>query len=83
MCYAPWLSWPQTSNRPDDGGSTHLCNVGLLQRDYTALHSRKLLYSRSPPGEPEISHEPVSTLCAKIKRSKYSKSQSGGDVTVT
>jgi hypothetical protein len=27
---------------PDDGGSTHLRNVGLLQQDYTALHPRRL-----------------------------------------
>jgi hypothetical protein len=26
------------NNLPGDGGSTHLCNVGQLQRDYTALH---------------------------------------------
>jgi hypothetical protein len=30
-------------HRPDDGGSTHLWNVGQLQRDYTALHPRRLL----------------------------------------
>jgi hypothetical protein len=29
-------------HRPDDGGSTHLRNVGLLKRDYTALHLRRL-----------------------------------------
>jgi hypothetical protein len=28
--------------RPDDGGSTHLWNVGQLQRDYTALQPRRL-----------------------------------------
>jgi hypothetical protein len=28
-------------DRPDDGGSTHLWNVGLLQRDYTALCPRR------------------------------------------
>jgi hypothetical protein len=27
---------------PDDGGSTHLWNVGQLHRDYTALHPRRL-----------------------------------------
>jgi hypothetical protein len=27
-------------HRPDNGGSTHLRNVGLLQ-DYTALHPRR------------------------------------------
>jgi hypothetical protein len=29
-------------NGPDDGGSTYLWNVGLLQWDYTALYPRKL-----------------------------------------
>jgi hypothetical protein len=28
--------------RPDDGGSTHLLNVGQLQRVYTALNPRRL-----------------------------------------
>jgi hypothetical protein len=30
------------SDRPDDGGSKHLWNVGQLQRHYTALHSKRL-----------------------------------------
>jgi hypothetical protein len=30
----------------DDGGSTHLLNVGLLQRDYTALYPRGLSSSK-------------------------------------
>jgi hypothetical protein len=30
------------SHRRDDGGSTHLWNVGLLPRDYTVLNPRKL-----------------------------------------
>jgi hypothetical protein len=30
------------NGRPDDGGSKHLRNICLLQRDYTALHSRRL-----------------------------------------
>jgi len=29
-------------HRPVDGGSTHLWNVGLLQRDYSALYARRL-----------------------------------------
>jgi hypothetical protein len=29
-------------DRPGDGGTTHLLNVGLLQRYYTALHLRRL-----------------------------------------
>jgi hypothetical protein len=40
----------------DDRGSTHLWNVGPLQRDYTALHPRKPKTSYSPPWEPEVSH---------------------------
>jgi hypothetical protein len=32
----------QGDNRPDDKRSTHLWNVGLLQRDYTALYARRL-----------------------------------------
>jgi hypothetical protein len=30
-------------NRPDDGGSKHLWNVGLVLRDYTAQYPRRLL----------------------------------------
>jgi hypothetical protein len=41
-------------NCPDDGGSMHLWNVGLLQRDCTALYAR-LSSSCSPPWEPEVS----------------------------
>jgi hypothetical protein len=44
-------------NRHDDADSTHLWNVCQLQRDYTALHPRRLLNSYSPPWEPEISHK--------------------------
>jgi hypothetical protein len=29
-------------DRADDGGSTHLWNVGQPQRDYTALHPKRL-----------------------------------------
>jgi len=29
-------------HRSDDGGSTHLWNVGQLKRDYTALHRKRL-----------------------------------------
>jgi hypothetical protein len=39
----------------DDGGSTHLWNVGMLQRDCTALYHRRLSYSYSPPRELKIS----------------------------
>jgi hypothetical protein len=38
----------------DDGSNIHLWNVGRLQRDYTALHPRRLSSSQSPPWEPEI-----------------------------
>jgi hypothetical protein len=43
-------------HRPEDGGSMHLWNVGILQRDYRTLYPRKLSSSYSPPWEPEISH---------------------------
>jgi hypothetical protein len=33
-------------NHPDDGGSTHLWNVSQLQRDYTAVHPRRLYTSQ-------------------------------------
>jgi hypothetical protein len=39
----------------DDGGSTHLWNVGLLQLDYTALYPWRLWSLYSPPWEPELS----------------------------
>jgi hypothetical protein len=42
--------------RPDGGGSTHLWNVGPLQRSYTAQYSTRLSSSYSSPWEPEISH---------------------------
>jgi hypothetical protein len=47
----------QGDDGPDDGGSTHLWNVGPLQRNYTALHSRRLYTSYPPLWEPEISHD--------------------------
>jgi hypothetical protein len=43
-------------HRPDDGGSTHLWNVGLLQREYTELYPRKLSSSYPLRREPEISN---------------------------
>jgi hypothetical protein len=39
----------QGDHRPGDRGSTHLLNVGQLQRDYRALHLRRLCTSYSPP----------------------------------
>jgi hypothetical protein len=47
-----------SNHRPDDGGSTHLWNVGLLQKEYTLLYPRRLSYSNSP-WAPEISHNPM------------------------
>jgi hypothetical protein len=41
-------------HRSDDGGCTHLWNVGIIQRDYTTLYPRKLSFSYSQPWEPEI-----------------------------
>jgi hypothetical protein len=43
------------AHRPDAGGNTNLRNVGLLQRDYTVLYLRRLLFLFSLPWEPEIS----------------------------
>jgi hypothetical protein len=45
----------QGDQNPDNGGSTHLWNVGLLQPDYTALNTIRLSCSYSSPWEPEIS----------------------------
>jgi hypothetical protein len=47
---AGWL-WLQ---RPDDGGSKDLRNVGKLLPDYTALQPRRQPSSYSPPWEPQI-----------------------------
>jgi hypothetical protein len=46
-------SWGRATFHPNDGGSTHLWNVGLL-RDCTALYPRRLSSSCLPPWEPEI-----------------------------
>jgi hypothetical protein len=43
-------------HNPDGGDSTHSWNVGLLQRDNTALYPRKLPFSCSHTRDPEISH---------------------------
>jgi hypothetical protein len=38
-----WIgSWVSLGSRPDDGGSMHLWNVGLLWQDYTAIYLRRL-----------------------------------------
>jgi hypothetical protein len=55
-CFRSMYSVSFNIHRHDDGGSTHLWNVGLLQRDYTSQHSRRLYSSCSPPLEREISH---------------------------
>jgi hypothetical protein len=47
----------QLIHHPDDGGNMHLWNISQLQRDYTALHPRRLLTSYSPLWEPEISQD--------------------------
>jgi hypothetical protein len=41
-------------DRPDDGGSRDLWNVGKLVPDYTALQPRRPPSSYSPPWEPQI-----------------------------
>jgi hypothetical protein len=52
-------------HRPDDGGSTHVWNVGLLQRENTTLHHRRLSSAYSPPWEHEVSHVIAQILCLK------------------
>jgi hypothetical protein len=42
-------------DRPDDGGSMHLWNVGKLLPDYTAYYPRRQSSLYSSPWEPEIS----------------------------
>jgi hypothetical protein len=42
------------SDRTDDGGSTHLWNVSLLQRDYTVIYRIKLSSPSSPPLDPDM-----------------------------
>jgi hypothetical protein len=52
---AAMRTWNLT-HRPDDGGSTHLWNVGQ-QLFYTAVHPRRQFWtSYSPPWELEISY---------------------------
>jgi hypothetical protein len=41
-------------DRPDDGGSKDLWNVGKLLLDYTVLEPRRQPSSYSPPWEPQI-----------------------------
>jgi hypothetical protein len=42
------------NDRPDNGGSKDLWNVGKLLPDYTALQPRRQQSSYSPPWEPQI-----------------------------
>jgi hypothetical protein len=56
------------THRPDDGGSTHLWNVGRHSITNTAVHSRRFWASYSPPWELEISHTNLVlrlTFCCK------------------
>jgi hypothetical protein len=48
-------------HRPDDGGSTHLWNVGRHPIKNMAVHPRRFWASYSPPWELEISHK--NALC--------------------
>jgi hypothetical protein len=50
-------------HRLDDGGSTHVWNVGRHQFDCTALYPRRLWTSYSAPWEPEISHWTIQFAC--------------------
>jgi hypothetical protein len=48
-----WVVAP-CSDRPDDGGSKDLWNVGTTLPDYTVLQPRRQPSSYSPPWEPQI-----------------------------
>jgi hypothetical protein len=63
MCVLP----PSSIHYLDDGDSTHLWNVGLLQRYYTALYLRRFSSPFSPQREPEISHSYVKFLGHKLR----------------
>jgi hypothetical protein len=52
-----------TIHRPYDRGSTHLWNVGVLQRDYTVLYPRKLVSSYLSAWEPDISYSYYLECC--------------------
>jgi hypothetical protein len=47
---------PPSWGRPDDGGRTHLLNVGRHPIKNTAVHLRRFWASYSPPWELEISY---------------------------
>jgi hypothetical protein len=47
------------NDSPDYGGSTHVWNVGLLLRDYTAPYSRTLLTSFLSQWESKISRQEI------------------------
>jgi hypothetical protein len=71
FCFLTWMAsgWIQeiqiqrfmfcvrfVHHHPDDGDSTHLWNVGILQRHYTAPYTRRLSSSHSLRWASEISH---------------------------
>jgi hypothetical protein len=49
------IRWDEWSASQPDGSSTHLSNICLLLRDYTAPYCKRLSSSYSLPREPEIS----------------------------
>jgi hypothetical protein len=51
------------NNHPEEGGSTHLWIVGLLQRDYTALYPRRLSSSNIVSSRPCLHPLPPSPSC--------------------
>jgi hypothetical protein len=50
------------NHRPDYEGSTHLRNVGLLQRDYMTLYPRRLLYLFVFMGSLNIINQSISVM---------------------
>jgi hypothetical protein len=68
-------SWESSgTHRPDDGGSTHLWNVGRHRFDYRAVYPRRLWTSYSPPWEPEISHNLMLSTSSQPVRSGFTPS---------
>jgi len=56
VCDSVFESHTSLIHHPEDGGSTHHSNVGILKRDYTALHARRLSSSKDTPVSKQSKH---------------------------
>jgi hypothetical protein len=60
----------KSNHSPEDGGSKHFWNVGLILSDYTVQHATRQLSSHLSPWEPEISQNIMvfenSEVCAIV-----------------